>query len=60
MTIRTASRKRVVPCPRCGKPWPIVQAFWEKLPGQQTRLICCCTHCGIEATIVKKKKDPTP
>lgn len=55
-TTKPASKRRVVPCPKCGAKWPIVQALWVKEQGKPKRLVCCCTHCGIEGTIVEKKK----
>jgi hypothetical protein len=53
MTIRPASKKHVVPCPKCGQGWPTVQTFWETIDGKK-QLICCCSHCGIMGTIVPK------
>lgn len=49
---KPASKKHVVPCPKCGAGWPIVQALWSYLgESKKPVLICCCTRCGIEGTI---------
>jgi adenine-specific DNA methylase len=51
--LRPASRSRVVPCPKCGAGWPVVQAMWE-VRGKERRLVCCCTHCGIMGDVERK------
>ena len=61
--LQPASKDNVVPCPRCGAGWPIVQAFWARIEGAR-QLICCCTQCGIEGTIKERgtcdePRDPT-
>lgn len=44
--ITSASKRHVVPCPKCGADYPTVQAMREN-----GKLICVCSHCGIEWTI---------
>lgn len=44
--LRPAAKKHVVPCPKCGQGWPVVQALWEH-HGKRMVLINCCSHCGI-------------
>ena len=54
--LRPASKLKVVPCPRCGATWPVVQAFWETQPDKTRRLVCCCSHCGITGKIEVSEK----
>jgi len=33
-TLTPASKKHVVPCPKCKQGWPIVQAQWRRSQGK--------------------------
>lgn len=51
--LRPASKKRTVPCPKCGATFPVVQGSWWKRPNENQRLVLVCTRCGISGEVRK-------
>lgn len=44
---KPAPKDKVMPCPKCEKGYPTVQAFYE--PHEEgDRIVNCCTACGIQ------------